>query len=471
MNKLWILILAFGLVTLACEPEEEQIGKSGSMKLAFSSDTVLFDTLLSSRTSLTKRFRIYNPNNMAVEIEEIRLAGGALSDYSIIINGKKTKSVQKEVLFGGDSLQVLVDVDIDPQDEDTPYLVKDSVEVSWNGNQAHVKLVAWGQDAHYLNGQAVCDETWTADRPYVIYNLAMVEEGCKLSMEPGTRVYLDNGASFIVAGSLEVKGDTANPVVFRNTRFDENYQEAPGQWGGIVFMASSTGNTLSHAVIENGQIGIGIGYDFYESENGVFLGPENSPETADITIDHTIIRHMSTAGIFGISSEVYAWNTEVYDAGSFLVANFAGGTYRYEHCTFSNVASHFNTTDPMMQFADNIVLSDEENLVQDLSVSITNSILWGQGEEQLLISNAGGGQLDTTLVSNLIRSEQEWPGNYVSDERDFPGFADPLLFDFSLDSLSFARDKAKAIGITDDLLGMPRDEKPDIGAYERIDQQ
>ena len=100
----------------------------------------------------------------------IRLGKGNSSDYSLIINGRETNHLRDEVLFGKDSLQVLVSVFIDPQDQNLPYLVKDSVMFDWNGNSGHVKLVAYGQDAVFINGQTICDETWTADRPYVIYN-------------------------------------------------------------------------------------------------------------------------------------------------------------------------------------------------------------------------------------------------------------------------------------------------------------
>ena len=38
-------------------------------------------------------------------------------------------------------------------------------------------------------------------------------------------------------------------------------------------------------------------------------------------------------------------------------------------------------------------------------------------------------------MNNIIRSELPWPGNFVSQERNFPGFIDPLSFDGQLDSL------------------------------------
>ena len=87
------------------------------------------------------------------------------------------------------------------------------------------------------------------------------------------------------------------------------------------------------------------------------------------------------------------------------------------------------------------------------------------------LSNAGGAAFDLFLTNNIIKSEDEIDGNFTSEQSNFPGFVDPVSFNFSLDSLAFARDKGIDIKIKDDINGMPRDEMPDIGAFERIDKQ
>ena len=87
-----------------------------------------------------------------------RLAGGKSSEYSIVVNGQEG-TVTDQVLFGNDSLMVLVEVDINPQNENLPYLVKDSIVVEWGKYYADVKLVAYGQDANFINSRIICDET------------------------------------------------------------------------------------------------------------------------------------------------------------------------------------------------------------------------------------------------------------------------------------------------------------------------
>ena len=463
------LIASVAALVIACEPSEEKLSSSGDINLTFSTDTVLFDTLLTARTSITKRLRIFNTSKKAVSISSIRLGAGSQSPYTIIANGKFGSEIRDEVLFGGDSLLVLIDVEIDPQDEDLPYLVKDSVIVDWNGKTANAKLVAWGQDANYLNGDEICDETWTSARPYVIFNLAIVDTSCVLTMNPGTKVYLDNGASLIMFGTLKVRGDTADRVVFRNTRLDENYLQAPGQWGGIIFMESSRNNEISHAIIENGDIGIGVGYSIGQFNGQAILLPESGPLTSQVTIDHTTIRHMSTAGILAFSSEVTASNTEVYNCGTWLVGNFAGGTYSYEHCTFSNSPSMFNLKDPSFQYSDNIEIGGEQ-LLEDLSLSVKNSIIWGSNDQEVARSFSDEVNVSDSFDNNIIRSKEEIENNFTSIKSTYPGFNDPFDFDFSLDTLSNAKDKGLQLNYATDIRGMERGSKPDIGAYERIEK-
>lgn len=447
------------LLAIGCSLDDEPIPGSGSpTDLVFSTDTLSFDTLLTSRTSITQRFRIFNRSGSNLQIDEIAVAGGENSFYEIIVNGKEGPSVTDEVLNDGDSLLVLVNANIDPSDANLPFLVKDSVIVTWGQQQRDVKLEAWGQNANFLRGAVLCDETWTNDRPYVIQDFMAIDTLCNLTIEPGTQIYVDNGASIFVQGRLEVLGDSGNLVVFRNTRFDEQFLRAPGQWTGLVFLPGSRENVISYATIEN-------------AVNGIFsFGTNVRSARVQMAIDHTTIRHMSIAGVQAFSSDIDMSNSQIYDCGGYMVANFVGGDYVYDHCTFTNEQTSFIRDEPSLVFLDNFPPS-EEPLVQDLSLSISNSILWGAEDEEVFIGNEGGATIDTTIRQNIIRSEMEWPGNYVSDEFNFPGFFDPFAYDYQLDSLSFARDKAVDSSIPDDLLGVPRDGFPDIGAFERVDQE
>ena len=450
------LLLFFPIMILwaACEPTEESLSFDPSLSLVFSNDTVAFDTLLSERRSSTRRLTVYNPNEEAIQFSEIALGKGENSDYSVIINGKQQHSVRNERLLGGDSLMVLVEVNVQARNENLPYIVKDSIIFRWNTNEDHVKLVSFGQDVTEVANQTICNETWTSSRPYIISDTVLVGSNCTLNIEKGTTIYFENDAALFIQGTLTAMGDSANRVVFRNSRFDGIYDQVPGQWNGIYFLEGSTDNEISFAKIYNGQVGLR-------------LGSPDDDNIPDVRIFNTEIFNMSTAGILAFTSDLYATNTLVYNCGSYLVGGFAGGNYSFTHCTFSNEPALFVQDEPTVQFSDNIVIGEDQLLTADLSLEMTNCIVWGAGEEELLINNGGGASILLSLNNNIIKSSEEIGGNFTSQENNFPGFTNVFVYDYTLDTLAFAKDKGVDVGIINDLLGASRDDQPDIGAFER----
>jgi len=159
-------------------------------------------------------------------------------------------------------------------------------------------------------------------------------------------------------------------------------------------------------------------------------------------------------------------NCLIYNCGTYLIGNFAGGSYEYTHCTVSNHQSLFISDEPFVQFSDNIVLEDGQILTEDLQVTLTNNIIWGSGQNELLLNNGGGSMVAFLFNSNIIRTNEEIENNYTSTEFNFPG----LNTNYALDTLSFAKDRGMpGTGIMIDILGEHRDERPDIGAFERIE--
>lgn len=456
MNK-FIYLLAVVLFWVGCSTPEESISFDPRLEVVFSNDSVAFDTLLTESRSSTRRLTVFNPNQEAIQFSTIYVGLGEASDYSVIINGKAQQSVSNEVLLGGDSLMILVEVNIDPRNNDLPYLVKDSVVFEWNTNRAHVKLISYGQDGNRIRNQVLCDEIWTSNRPYIISDTLVVGPNCTLSIQEGTRVYFENDAVLFVQGTMSAVGDSANHVVFTNARFDGIYDEVPGQWNGIYFLEGSVNNEVHFADISNAQIGLRIGT------------PDDDADP-DVRVSNTTIFNMSLAGILAFTSDVEATNTLIYNCGTYLVGNFAGGNYTYSHCTFSNEPSLFIQDQPTVQFSDNIVVGNNEVITADLNIQMVNSIVWGSSDEELTVNNGGGAGLAVNLVSNIIRTGQELENNYTSQSFNFPGFKDAFLYDYSLDTLAFAKDKGVDAGVLMDLPGAKRDALPDIGAYERIEK-
>ncbi|MFK7953380.1 MAG: hypothetical protein AB8B73_11085 [Ekhidna sp.] len=467
--RLLFLALLFPVIWMSCSTNDEILSSSPSLELLFSSDTVAFDTLLSNgEKSNTNRLQILNPNEESILISSIDLGLGENSDYSIIVNGRPSTSFQNEQILGGDSILILVDVTVNPRNRDEAYLVKDSIIVNWNGNTEHVKLVSYGQDVKRVDPQSICNTTWANDRPYYIDGVLEVSEGCTLTIEAGTEIYFYNNSLLLVSGSLIAQGDSDNNISFSSSRFDSGYDMIPGQWSGIIFMEQSTENQLAYCTIENADIAIGLGYQIVN--NGLIPGDINNGLRTEIEIENSTIRNASTAGLLAFNSVVSMTNSLVYNCGSFLIGNFAGGAYSYQHCTITNESSFFINDEPTVQFSDNAIVGDEL-LVDDLNLELTNTIIWGSQDEEMLINNGGEALITSNLRSNIIRSGQDIADNFTSLEFNFPGFSSPFANDYSLDTLAFAKDQGLDIGIIIDIIDSERDAVPDIGAYERIEKE
>ena len=117
--------------------------------LEFSADTVMFDTVFTTITSSTRSFTVHNTSGAAVKVD-IALAGGKHSYYSINVDGVPGTEFRNVEIPPHDSLFVFVKVNINPTDQNLPYLVTDSVMFYQKDIAQSVQLVAFGQDAHFI---------------------------------------------------------------------------------------------------------------------------------------------------------------------------------------------------------------------------------------------------------------------------------------------------------------------------------
>ena len=450
---LGLVALAFGLLA-RCTPEYEVFTEDPNAPLLVSRDTVLFDTLFSTLGSTTRRLKLLNPNANAIAIDRIGLGGGSDSPFRLVVNGEPGIDFTDEVLLGGDSLLMLVEVTIDPQDQNLPFLVQDSIVVSWNGNEDQVKLLAWGQDAHFLGGVELFGEhTWSPGRPYVLYDIVLVDSFATLTIEPGTQIYSGTDAVLGIEGTLNVKGDSANRVLFRHSRLQSEFDDVAGQWGGIYFLQGSTGNSIAYT-------------DIWNAEYGVYVGTPDNDTLPDVTLAHTRIRNASLSGLIAFTSDVYAYNCEISNCQQFVVGNLAGGSYRYDHCTFVNF-DNFIRNYPAVLFADNVILANDQILAEPLYVQMRNCIVWGSEEEELLLDNAAGQPFTVDTQHVIVRALEGSlsTGTEIRYNED-PLFVDEFTMDLRIQPFSPARDAGLDLGIGTDVLGGPRDAAPDMGAHE-----
>jgi hypothetical protein len=452
-----IILLAIGLSWINCQPEEEILHPDFEGGLVFSSDTVLFDTIFSGAGSSTKRLKVYNPSNQAIQISEIALAGGSNSGYSLVIDGEETDKVEDLELLGKDSLLILVKVFIDPKDEDIPYIVNDSIAFATNAKKQHVKLVAWGQDANYLGRQVLeCSANWTGARPYILYDTILVDTLCLLTIEKGARIFATKNAAIFIRGSIHAAGTAEKRIIIRNERLDPAYENIPDQWRGIVFLPGSKDNLIEYTTIRNA---------FF----GIYLGTPDNDTIADLSLKNVIIENMAHSGLISYTSDLYAENVLIDNCIIANCANFAGGNYTFKHCTFANYAVGIFREGPSFLMTDYYIDNSGQAVTDKLSIVLQNSIIYGTGEEEIGLDFRGQSPIELAFNTNLLKTgfnDFDTLGNILNED---PVFTNPARYNYRLDTLSPAKDAGAEIGVLIDLDGNPRDELPDIGAFERIE--
>ncbi len=441
---------------ISCTPANEILNTSSPLRLSFSRDTVLFDTVFTAKPTFTRRLVVYNRNKNALIINEMNIAGGQNSPYSITVFGETKTTFRNIRILGNDSLLVLLNASINPKQQDLPFIVRDSILFSINGNSQEVKIIGWGQDAHYLRNQRIRQNTvWSGKKPYIISGILQVDSLRNLTIEQGVTVYMDINAAILVKGSLTINGTVLDKVNFRGVRLDRRYEQVAGQWDAIYFDAGSRNNKINYAHIRNGNVGLRIG------------APPDNDTIPELIVENTIIENMRFRGLISFSSDVYMANTLINNCTQNVVACLAGGDYTFLHCTFANTETRFFTDEPTVYMANFYRLPDESVLKSPLSLTMINCIVWGDRAIDFQLNSAADVPAKWLVRNSLLKTTDNQFNNNDNILNQRPRFKSAFRSNFQLDSLSPAIDKGIPVGITTDLEGVVRDAKPDLGAYER----
>lgn len=447
-----------------CRKEDQFTTDSGA-KLTFSLDTVLFDTVFSQVStnrplSITKQLWVINNNDKGVRVN-IRIAGNQYGLYKINVDGQPALSVSEKEIRGKDSIVVFIQVYLNQVNSNTPFIVSDQLVFETNGNVQDVDLVAYAQDAIYLNNEVVnCTSGnlhWTADKPYLIYDSILIPQGCTLTIDPGTKVYSHNKSSILVAGTINVNGTYQNPVQFMGDRIDPDYKDIPGQWGSIHLLASSSNNVITHARIKNGSIGIRVDS----------LSVNQNPK---LLLQNTRIENMLIVGLLAFTGDITAINNQIVENAQFNFYGVYGGNYRLYHNTFVSNGINFNHQNAQF-LLDNSPLTNEQDQVTakfPLDAILVNNIIYGSQEEELILNNnPNGAAFNLTLQNNLLRTEIQTlntNGNILNKDPLFTNYAEG---DYQLQENSPAKAKGVFVNVLTDYAEKPRSNTtPTIGAFE-----
>jgi hypothetical protein len=467
--KYFLLLSIVSALFFSCRKEDE-FTDDADAKLSFSLDTVMFDTVFSqvapyTPMSVTKQLWVVNHNEKGVKVN-IRIAGNQYGVFKINVDGQPatTGVINQKEIRGKDSIVIFVQVYINNPDaaKDLPFIVTDQLVFETNGNIQDVDLVAFAQNAIYLNNAVLdCNAGnlhWTAERPYVIYDSILVPKGCTLTIDAGAKIHSHVKSSILVAGTLVVNGTQDNPVIFEGDRLDQDYRNGPGQWAGIHILPGSTDNVVTHAVIKNGLIGIRV-------------DSASANQNPNLLLRNTIIKNMSSVGLLGFSANITAINNAIVNCGQFTFYGRFGGDYKLYHNTFAAYNINFNRQNEQFLLDNSPLLDEDGNItsVFPLTVTMINNIVYGSQEEEIILNNdPKGGAVTLTMQNNLLKTQIESlmaAANTISNKD--PKFTNVAEDNFVLEESSPAKGKGIFININSDLLEKSRSTSaPTIGAYE-----
>lgn len=457
------------LIFSSCNKKEDFL--SSGYDLTFSQDTIAFDTVFTTIGTSTQYLVVKNTNNDPIKINQIYLAGGGSSNFRINVDGLSGTTFQDIEILANDSLYIFVEVTVDPNNSSSPLLITDSIVFDKNGAVQDVDLVACGQDAFFILPDRFgfynivardgFDTLWDNTKPIVIYGKAVVDSNSTLTIKEGTQIYLHANSSLWVyrGGQLIVDGTVSEPVVFQDDRPEAYYDDKPGQWDRIWIMESSEDHSINHAIIRNSFIGIQC--DFWAD-------PTNWGNK--LTIKNTLIENVSGAGILSRGYDIDMENCVITNVQQYSLTA-QGGTINMRHSTLGNYWSYGIRQNPSVYISNYYIDPYKVFYSFDLDFTSTNSIIYGNQDEEVLIdTDVTGGSIaylfDHVLLKTLLPVTDATHWQSVITNQD-PLFEDASDNDLHLKDLSPALEKGKAGVLSEDIEGNPRDAStPDLGAYE-----
>ncbi|MBT3209211.1 MAG: hypothetical protein HN704_01145 [Bacteroidetes bacterium] len=489
-NYLKFLIFLSLVISFFFSCQKDSFITDTDAKLSFSMDTVLFDTVFTTIGSTTQQLRVLNKHNKTIQISEIYLAGGDISNFRLNINGVQTIETENIEIAANDSMYIFIEVTVDPNDQNSPLIITDSIIFSTNGNIQDINLVAWGQDAFFHSANTYMqfisgvdtfhfpyhtiheNPVWTNEKPHVVYGYVGIDANDIFTIEAGTQIHFHYNSGIIVwpGGSLKVNGELGNEVVFQGDRLEEFYDELPGQWDRIWLYGGSINNEINYAIIKNAIIGLHVDTVF------------NSNPT--LKISNTKIENMNAIGIFAQGAVIEADNCVIANCGQHSVALSIGGKYRFNHCTIANYWTHSSRASQAALLLNNYYKDVYGNFqIRDLEEAyFGNCLIYGSIEDEIGFDYFPNEGIFNYKFDHCLMKMYE-PGVDTTDTETFinikynlePNFISTISpFDYQLDTLSAAKDQANiniSLMFPIDLNGNKRLENStsDIGAFERVE--
>lgn len=450
----WILIF-----TISCNRDDFSFD-TPTQKLRFSKDTVFCDTVYNQVRSETYAVKVYNDEDKDIMIPKIRLAGGTSSLYRINVDGKSGTEFNNIPLRKKDSLFIFVE--IAPIANAPEAIAEDHVVFDSPAATQEVTLFSVVQDAEFFiqskTNPNILEQntTWTNEKAKIIFGDLSLAENKTLTIEKGTKVYFfkNSGLKISKNANLNVNGELGEEVIFRGDRNDTKYDTIPRNWRSIILEPQSK-ISLNYGKIFGGDTGL----EMYNAE-------------ADI--NNSIIHTFQDFGIYAINSKVTAKNLVMNNCGQADLGVFKGGTIDLTQCSLANYWELNSALPGLGIFASNEWINDAGSTEHGpLNLSVKNSIIYGHAEDMVSLEPISGQAFNTFFDSCLLKYGAKATYNTINSiKNEDPKFENYFTHKMNLrvkpDSPAKGKGNSSYVSgiLTKDIIGIPRNLPPTIGAYE-----
>lgn len=508
----FIACFSFLLFWSSCRQDFDFAPSTGNLQ--FSKDTVYLDTVFTNIGSSTYNLKVYNRSDNDISIPSVALERGLASNYRLNVDGNAGQTFSNVEIQAQDSLFIFIETTVDIENQtslDNNFLYTDKLLFDVGSNLQTVDLVTLVKDAVFIfperdnttqvtetltltiDGEPVettlqgrellpSELNFTNQKPYVIYGYAAVPAAETLIVDAGARIHFHANSGLLVQenASLQVNGTLStdpelleNEVIFESDRLEPAFADIPGQWGTIWFLENSINNTINHATIKNGTVGLRV--------DGNADAPQNK-----LTVTNTQLYNFSNFGLLATNSSIKAENVVVNNAGQSSVALTLGGKYNFTHSTITNYWDSSFRQFPAL-LINNFLETNDAIFIADLTqCNFNNSIIFGNDNPEFIIDEVE----DSSVMFNfkftnclaLFEESQESPigANYdFSNTTHYeniilnqePDFRAPFENDLIIGDNSNANTEGNAtfaMQVPTDILGVSRTTETDLGAYQHI---
>lgn len=463
------LIFLFALVLFAsslssCRKENFYKGKNEI--LTFSVDTLSFDTVFTQTGTVTRFFRIENNTNTSVLLDRISLQNkDGMGTFRINVDGRPGTEFTQIEVPAKDFIYVFAEATVDPNNATNPFIILDELVYEYANIKQTSYLEAWGRNAVYHKGEIYRSENirWTNILPHVIlrndtFPGVGVDSFSVLNIDPGTEIYVEQGAGIFVDGELYVgNASSQDSVVFRSNRIEkiqygnDDFENTPGLWQGIALFSGSKAEIYNTCI---NQAVWGIQARHFTEDIVDMVNDNGRP---DVLLDKVQIKNSAINALVALNAKVVATNCMFYNSGNTTVAIGLGGDLQFDNCTiFNNGVS--GSKDNFGLVLSNFAKVASGTGVNELDkADFTNSIVYGSSEEKLGLFRDAQVAFNYSFTNCLLQSLLETEGGFTDCIfNQNPAFESASNGDFSLKENSPCIATGIDNGIFEDIYFMPR---------------